>query len=95
VIHVAFNKKAGRAPLMELLHNDSVLRNREEAMRRTTVLNQPRHAMKRKMKPIDSPHLNAASDRSDCGKSDTRLLSIVSTDSDTSEPILKGMPPSN
>jgi hypothetical protein len=28
VIHVAFNKKAGRAPLKELLHNDSVLRNR-------------------------------------------------------------------
>jgi hypothetical protein len=65
VIHVAFNKKAGRAPLNELLHNDSVLRDRAEEMRHAIILDLQRNAMKRSVKPIGGPHLNAASDRSD------------------------------
>ncbi len=65
MIHVAFIKKAGRAPLMELLHNDNVLQNKELGKRRTIVLDLPSHAMKQKVKPFRKPHLNAASDRSD------------------------------
>jgi hypothetical protein len=51
--------------------------------------------MQRNAKPVHRPHLNAESDRSDWGTSDTRLLSIVSTFSDASDPMVKGMTPSS
>jgi hypothetical protein len=65
VIHVAFNKKAGRAPLKELLHNDRVLRGIPEVLTHTIIPYMRENTTKQQAKPIFRPYLNAASDRSD------------------------------